>query len=269
MEDHYNSSPEGIVDDAHLKHLHGQPDSSVSSHPATLHGLSHSQYQPVNGNSIDSPFENEELPVSNGNHAHSVMHGQGPSSSQHPGNGVIEQHQHRLAKRVLTDTSRPAQLMSPSSALGSSDPRHMSQMSRTNRPHNLIVSAHANGRSLPSRDVTDETIDDAYVAFILYCNPTVPLSVDSTELRRGFRAPPKSDGKSFETFKLFELIRKLERKEIKSWSQLALSLGVEPPNAEKKQSAQKVQQYAVRLKVGLADASYIIRSYSLIHALLI
>lgn len=74
-------------------------------------------------------------------------------------------------------------------------------------------------------------------------------NTDSAELRRIFRAPPKSDGKSFSTFTLFQLIRKLENKEIKTWAQLAIDLGVEPPALEKGQSAQKVQQYAVRLKV--------------------
>jgi hypothetical protein len=83
----------------------------------------------------------------------------------------------------------------------------------------------------------------------MYCNPTVPLDTDTSELRKIFRAPPKSDGKTFNTFTLFELIRKLEQKEIKTWAQLAIDLGVEPPLLEKGQSAQKVQQYAVRLKV--------------------
>ncbi|KAI9871082.1 MAG: hypothetical protein M1830_003330, partial [Pleopsidium flavum] len=67
-------------------------------------------------------------------------------------------------------------------------------------------------------------------------------------LTKVFRTPPKSDGKSFSTFRLFELIRKLEGKEIRTWTQLAIQLGVEPPSTEKNQSAQKVQQYAVRLK---------------------
>lgn len=104
-------------------------------------------------------------------------------------------------------------------------------------------------RQLPSRDVTDVTIDDAYVLFILYCNPNVPSSDDTSELRKAFRCPPRSDGKSFSIFTLFELIRKLNNKELKTWIQLAIELGVEPPSMEKKQSTQKVQQYAVRLKV--------------------
>jgi hypothetical protein len=104
-------------------------------------------------------------------------------------------------------------------------------------------------RSLPTRAITDDNFDEAYVSFIMYCNPTIPLDTDTTELKKIFRAPPKSDGKTFSTFTLFELIRKLEQKEIKTWAQLAIDLGVEPPALEKGQSAQKVQQYAVRLKV--------------------
>jgi hypothetical protein len=104
-------------------------------------------------------------------------------------------------------------------------------------------------RGLPSRDVTDHTFDDAYVSFILHCNPSIPPDTDTVELKKTFRAPPKSDGKSFSTYTLFELIGKLERKELKTWAQLAIELGVEAPVLEKGQSAQKVQQYAVRLKV--------------------
>ncbi|KAJ5584690.1 uncharacterized protein N7459_004490 [Penicillium hispanicum] len=106
----------------------------------------------------------------------------------------------------------------------------------------------AESRALPSRDITDESIDDAYVVFILYCNPNVPSSVDTSELRKTFRCPPRSDGKNFSVFTLFELIRKLDNKELKTWIQLAIELGVEPPSMEKKQSTQKVQQYSVRLK---------------------
>lgn len=107
----------------------------------------------------------------------------------------------------------------------------------------------AESRALPSRDITDESIDDAYVTFIFYCNPNVPGSVDTSELRKTFRSPPRSDGKSFSIFNLWELIRRFDSKEVKTWIQLAIELGVEPPDMEKKQSTQKVQQYAVRLKV--------------------
>lgn len=111
--------------------------------------------------------------------------------------------------------------------------------------------SHPDARQLPPRDVTIDTIEEAYVSFISFCNPSVPLSTDTAELRRGFHSPPKSDGKTFKTFTLFDLIRKLEMKELKTWAQLAIELGVEPPVLEKGQSAQKVQQYAVRLKVSL------------------
>ncbi|KAJ9485554.1 hypothetical protein VN97_g7801 [Penicillium thymicola] len=108
---------------------------------------------------------------------------------------------------------------------------------------------HADSRVLPSRDITDETIDDAYVSFILYCNPNVPSSVDTSDLRKTFRCLPRSDGKSFNIFTLFGLIRRrLQNEELKTWIQLAIELGVEPPCIEKKQSTQKVQQYTVRLK---------------------
>lgn len=116
------------------------------------------------------------------------------------------------------------------------------------------TSDQVESRILPSRDVTDDTIDNAYVMFILYCNPNVPSSIDTSELRKTFRCPPRSDGKSFSVFTLFELIRKLDSKELKTWIQLAIELGVEPPSLEKKQSTQKVQQYAVRLKVSFSQA---------------
>jgi hypothetical protein len=116
-------------------------------------------------------------------------------------------------------------------------------------PLSHVDSAVAHRPDLPSNKVCDESFDDAYVAFILHCNPAVPPDTNTTELRKAFRSPPKSDGKSFSTFTLFELIRKLESKEIKTWGDLAMRLGVEPPAMDKGQSAQKVQQYAVRLKV--------------------
>lgn len=106
----------------------------------------------------------------------------------------------------------------------------------------------AEDSALPSREVTDANIDDAYVKFILFANPGVPRDIDTTELRRVFRTPPKSDGRSFSIYTLWQLIKKLENKELKTWSQLAIELGVEPPSTEKGQSAQKIQQYAVRLK---------------------
>ncbi|KAF2206957.1 hypothetical protein CERZMDRAFT_52039 [Cercospora zeae-maydis SCOH1-5] len=103
-------------------------------------------------------------------------------------------------------------------------------------------------RSLPSTDVTADTLTQTFVDFILYCNPNFPTDVDTTALRSGFEGPPKSDGKEFNTWDLFVLIRKLERKELKTWNQLALDLGVEAPDTSKGQSVQKVQQYTVRLK---------------------
>lgn len=84
--------------------------------------------------------------------------------------------------------------------------------------------------------------------FILHCNPAVPPETDTAALREAFQTPPKSGGKTFDTFTLFELIKRLEARELKTWAELALKLGVEPPDADKGQSSQKIQQYAVRLK---------------------
>ncbi len=103
--------------------------------------------------------------------------------------------------------------------------------------------------TLPDRNVDTATIEDAFVKFILYCNPAVPLDTDTSALRENFRSPPKSGGKSFSTFALFQLIGELESRKIKTWGELALKLGVEPPDQGKGQSSQKIQQYAVRLKV--------------------
>lgn len=118
--------------------------------------------------------------------------------------------------------------------------------------------AGGNLRVLPSAAITADDIDDAYVQFIFCCNPTIPLSADTGELRRGFRSPPKTDGKIFDTFVLFGLIKRLEAKEIETWSQLVIELGVEPPDPVKNQSTQKVQQFAVRLKVGISLAALVI-----------
>lgn len=104
---------------------------------------------------------------------------------------------------------------------------------------------------LPSRNVTADTIEEAFIQFILSCNPGVPLDTDTAALQEAFKTPPKSGGKSFSTWALFELIVQFQNKEIKTWGELALKLGVEPPDQDKGQSSQKIQQYAVRLKVTL------------------
>ncbi|EKG11294.1 ARS binding protein 2 [Macrophomina phaseolina MS6] len=113
------------------------------------------------------------------------------------------------------------------------------------QPSNYVPS----DRSLPSTEsVSAENIDEIYAAFVLYCNPYFPPQYDTTELKKVFKKPPMSDNKTFDPYNLFELLKKLEKGEIKTWIQLALDLGVEPPDVEKGQSTQKVQQYAVRLK---------------------
>ncbi|KAJ0317945.1 hypothetical protein COL5a_010929 [Colletotrichum fioriniae] len=116
-------------------------------------------------------------------------------------------------------------------------------------PRSSTSSISSSRFTLPDRNVTADTIEDAYTHFVMSCNPAVPPDTDTAALREAFRVPPKSGGKSFSTFTLFELIKQLETKEIKTWAELALKLGVEPPDQDKGQSSQKIQQYAVRLKI--------------------
>jgi len=145
-------------------------------------------------------------------------------------------------KRRLERQYAPLQaLNSHQSRIHSNNSTPLRQISEVSEDLQTPTMEH---RNLPSREVTDETFDDTYVNFIMYCNPAIALDTDTTELRKTFRAPPRSDGKAFSTFKLFELITKLEQKEIKTWAQLAIDLGVEPPDFDKRQSAQKVYIYS-------------------------
>lgn len=102
--------------------------------------------------------------------------------------------------------------------------------------------------ALPDRNVTADTIEDAYVRFIFYCNPALPPDADTNSLREAFANPPKSGGKSFSPFVIFELVRRFYRREIKTWTELTITLGVEPPDLSKDESVQKIAQYGVRLK---------------------
>ncbi|KAM0305302.1 hypothetical protein HYE67_008780 [Fusarium culmorum] len=102
--------------------------------------------------------------------------------------------------------------------------------------------------ALPDRRVSEHTVEDAYVNFILFCNPAVPLSTDTESLREAFRNPPRSGGKSFSTFAIYELVRKFYDGDIRTWTELTTKLGVEPPDPNKEESTQKVAQYGVRLK---------------------
>ncbi|KAH7197153.1 ARS binding protein 2-domain-containing protein [Fusarium flagelliforme] len=100
---------------------------------------------------------------------------------------------------------------------------------------------------LPDRCVSEQSVENAYVDFILFCNPAVPLSTPTDSLREAFRNPPRSGSKSFNTFAIYELVRKFYNSEIRTWTELTTKLGVEPPDP-KKESNQKVAQYGVRLK---------------------
>ncbi len=59
-------------------------------------------------------------------------------------------------------------------------------------------------------------------------------------LCEAFRCPPRSAGRSFDTFTLFELIRRLEKKEIKIWAELSSRAGIESPDRVKGESNQRL-----------------------------
>jgi hypothetical protein len=143
----------------------------------------------------------------------------------------------------------PVAMMGQSNRFTSSSRPSSSEFQRSSSIQRGVDLGVREPRVLPSRDTNAETIEDDYVRFIFYCNPTLSLDVDTTELRKGFLSMPKTDGKTFDIFTLFELIRKWESKEIETWSQLVIDMGVVPPDVASGQSTQKVQQYAVRLKV--------------------
>lgn len=175
-----------------------------------------------------------------------LSQGQSPAFGHQNSGQKLQPTPENSTSRMLVATGTPSiPSMSPP----------LSTFPRPARRDELGSAVETPARSLPPRDITDATIDDAYVDFILYCNPGVPAGTDAAELRKTFRVPPRSDGKSFSVFTLWQLIQKLDRKDIKTWTQLAMELGVEPPSIEKKQSTQKVQQYAVRLKVGSAHTN--------------
>jgi ARS binding protein 2 len=166
--------------------------------------------------------------------------------------GVNAQH---MAQGYYQEAPRPQPALTPSTPSTNASPRFSNITPSQPRP--VYQNTVPTDRSLPSRDITDDTIADTYATFILYCNPSFPLSTDTNELKRAFRTPPKSEGKSFSIYTLYDLIRRLDAKEIKTWTELALELGVERPDVEKGQSTQKVQQYTVRLKVCDVKISHI------------
>jgi hypothetical protein len=234
-----------------------------------IHLPPHAHYEHTShGSPAYTPFRHPQVPGIEGidqssgtnrnGHPMSSVHQSAPNHMLQSDNGALNS-QH-LPHAFYGDMSRASQTPStPSNA----SPRFsaISPASQPKQPSHYTPT----DRNAPSRDVSDDTLDGAYAAFILYCNPSFATTIDTAELTRLFRTPPKSDGKAFSTWTLFELIRKFDANEIKTWTQLALDLGVERPDTEKGQSTQKVQQYSVRLKVRntsvLASGSFHFHSF--------
>lgn len=213
-------------DDAHYQQYRPPIDPSLEQDTGT--GASQSQTR-----------NNGHAPMSSLPHPHPHPHQSHLLQPDHAHAHAQAQAQaHHLAHGFYGDMSRSSHTPPPHSS-----PR-FPVISPTSQPRQHVPE----DRSAPDRHVSDESIDDAYATFILYCNPNFATDTDTTELVKLFRTPPKSDGNAFSSWALFELIRKFDAKEIKTWTQLALDLGVAPPDTDKGQSTQKVQQYSVRLK---------------------
>lgn len=197
-------------------------------------------------NMANSPYQ-AYRPVGTPNMAspHQRLSPMTPVTSRLPASPPV-QHMRQPNSRSIQSSPNLLHLASPQSALGRSaysmsPPLSVSDTART--PRSMPTT---NTRRMPNARITRDAIENSYVSFILHANPAIPSSTDTSELRKALKLIPKSDGKVFDLFNLWELIRRLDGGELKTWIQLAVELGVEPPMAG--QSAQKVQQYVVRLK---------------------
>lgn len=191
---------------------------SKSPHPSASAEVSQAGASPAPNNSAESPSHRDlEMKTKNPRQ----------STGSTPSDVEITGEQATLAANGQQQVSRETPALEPPSA-----------------------QAVSSGRALPSRVITEETIDRAYAEFILYCNPNIPADVDTFELCRTFRSPPRCEGRGFAMFKLWELIKRLDRKEVKFWSQLAHELlAVDPSDSRRQGISTKVHQYGGRLKV--------------------
>ena len=249
MDSQYHPSPDDDEADDLAREIARHTEPEPARHAASsTPTFSHSQFHHVSGPSVNNPLDHNQLQSSDETNGQVSARSSFTQNGQYDTNTEINS-QH-FPRQVFPDMGRSNLFgltpIDPPSTISMRFPSTTQEQPQYYVPH---IPAD---RGLPSRDINDKNFDDAYVAFIMYCNPGVDLSTDSAELRKVFRSPPRSDGKTFNTFTLFELIRKLDQKELKTWTQLAITLGVETPVIEKNQSTQKVQQYAVRLKVGHA-----------------
>jgi hypothetical protein len=166
----------------------------------------HYEHQGPNGSAAYSPFRHPPAIDPNLDQNAGTRNGHAPMSSTHHS---TQQHllptdnaslngahlSHQFYGDMPRSTATPP---TPSNA----SPR-FAAISPTSQPKQVAPGFVPNDRAAPSRDVTDDTIDDAYASFILYCNPNFSTSIDTSELTKLFRTPPKSDGKAFSSWTLY------------------------------------------------------------------
>ncbi|KZM28815.1 uncharacterized protein EKO05_0008550 [Ascochyta rabiei] len=219
------------------------PDSNHSLHLTANYEHAGFRHPAAGAPAIDPGLEQSTGANRNRHAPMSVLSRAAPTHLLQPDNASLSSA--HLAHGFYGDMARSSQ---PPSTPSNASPRYSAAVTPASQAKHAAPSYAPDDRALPSQDVADETIDDAFASFVLYCNPSFALSTDTSELVKLFRTPPKSDGKAFSTWTLFELIGRFSTGEIKTWTQLALDLGVSPPDTDKGQSTQKVQQYSVRLK---------------------
>ncbi|KAF9701917.1 hypothetical protein EKO04_000096 [Ascochyta lentis] len=217
-------------------------DSNHSLHLTANYEHAGFRHPPAGVPAIDPGLEQSTGANHNGHAPMSIISHAAPSHLLQPDNASLSSA--HLTHGFYGDMARSSQ---PSTASNAS-PRYSAAVTPASQSKHPAPSYTPDDRALPPQDVADDTIDNAFAGFVLYCNPSFALSTDTSELVKLFRTPPKSDGNAFSTWTLFELIGKFSTGEIKTWTQLALDLGVSPPDTDKGQSTQKVQQYSVRLK---------------------
>lgn len=175
-----------------------------------------------------------------------------PNSLSNPESPIIESNNPNMtgnsSSTKVSQTSRQQQ-SSVSNGTPTIEDQKDTTASTSNKDINRSSPKNSSSRPSPAKDINHSNIVDRYVEFILWCNPNhIPDEGQTLTLRRAFIAVPKSDGKTFDPWLLFSHVARLESGEIKTWTKLAQDMGVERTDDS---SPQKIQQYAVRLKVNI------------------
>lgn len=104
---------------------------------------------------------------------------------------------------------------------------------------------------LPDRhSVNASNVTNSYIDFVGYSDPSIDTSDANTlsHLDKKFNAVPKTEGKVFTTWSLFECVTMMHRGEISNWSQLVGKLGVSDVSG-RPQYAQRCKRWLQKYKI--------------------